>query len=284
MPKNLIAARDEFAGAHPERRFLLGGRDWGGIRIGDAGPALLLIPGTLGRADIFWQQMAALAGKARIVALSYPSSGGIAEWADDIAELIRREGLEGAVVLGSSLGGYLAQYLAATHADLLGGLVAANTLPSVRGIDQLPPYSLDLMQTPIADLRAGFSNGLSQWAVPDHPYRELAELLLDEVRGRIPEPELRARLQALKVGPELPAQTLPRQRRFTVESGDDHLIAPDWQQRVRGLLQPARAYRFQKASHFPYVTRPVEYTALLAEVLGLARPGTTWPDGQEALL
>ena len=45
MPKNLIAARDGFAKAHPERRFSVNGRDWGGIRIGDTGPALLLIPG-----------------------------------------------------------------------------------------------------------------------------------------------------------------------------------------------------------------------------------------------
>jgi hypothetical protein len=34
-------------------------------------------------------------------------------------------------------------------------LVAANTLHSAAGIKERPPYSLDLMAAPIADLRAG---------------------------------------------------------------------------------------------------------------------------------
>jgi maspardin len=284
MPNDLIAARDEFVLAHPETRIIITSRDWGCIRVGDTGPALVLIPGTLGRADIFWQQIMALKGQARILALSYPSSGGIVDWAADIAKMIQILGMKGAVVLGSSLGGFLAQYLAARHGDVMGGLIAANTLPSVAGIDQMPPYKSDLESTPIEDLRAGFTTGLGQWSDPENPYRDLAELLLLEVNGRIPEAELRARLQALKTGPQLPAVNLASDQVFTVESGDDHLIPPDWQQAVRARLRPARAYRFKTASHFPYVTRPAEYTAMLEEVLGLAPIGTRWPKGKEAEL
>ncbi len=284
MQNDLIKDRDAFALTHPEAKYVVNGRDWGGIRIGDTGPALVLLPGTLGRADVFWQQISALEKHARILALSYPSTGGIADWANDIASLIETEGLTGAVVLGSSLGGYLAQYLAGRHASVMGGLVAANTLPSVIGIDQMPPYSSDLVTTPIKDLRLGFSRGISQWITPDNPYRDLAMLLLAEVEGRIPEPELRARLQALKTGPELPAPALPSPQMFTFESGDDHLIPPDWQKAVRKALRPERAYRLHQASHFPYVTRPTEYTAMLKEVLGLAAIGTLWPKGNEDLL
>ncbi|MCE8527465.1 alpha/beta hydrolase [Ruegeria pomeroyi] len=281
--RDLIAERDKFAALHPETRHLVNSRDWGVIRAGQRGPALVVIPGTLGRADIFWQQIAVLSKEARILAVSYPASGGISDWAADLAQMIADAEMQGATVLGSSLGGYLAQYLTATEPALCGGLVAANTLASVRGIDQVPPYSMDLATTPIDDLRAGFEAGLSAWQAPDHPYRDLAPLLLQEVRGRIPEDELRARLQALKTAPDLPAQSLPRDRIFTVQSDDDHLISPPMRESLRAALDPERAYRFRAASHFPYVTRPDAYTALLRDVLGLSVDHAIWPAGEESL-
>jgi maspardin len=284
MTNDLITARDAFLSRTPEGRIRVSSRDWGAIRVGKNGPALVLIPGTLGRADVFWQQITALSGRARILALSYPASGGIADWAGDIATMIGDQGLQGAVVLGSSLGGYLAQYVTATYPELVSGLVAANTLASTKGIDQMPPYKYDLINTPIDALRAGFSGGLANWLDKDNPYRDLAELLLAEVGGRIPEAELRTRLQALKSAPELMAQTLPGVAIHTVESDDDHLISPPMRTALREALKPGRSFRFRAASHFPYVTNPDDYTALLCEVLGLEASGTHWPAGQEALL
>lgn len=284
MTNSLIAARDRFATDHPERRMTVNGREWGTIRAGDTGPALVLIPGTLGRADIFWHQIKALEGEARILALTYPATGGIAEWAADVAAMITSEGLDTAVVLGSSLGGYLAQYFAGHYPRQVRGIVAANTLASAAGIDRMPPYSLDLDAVPIGELRSGFATGLKGWLDPANPYADLAALLLAEVEGRIPEAELRARLKALKHAPALPAQVLPNKARFTVESDDDHLISPQMRQALRAELAPDRAFRFGAASHFPYVTRPDEYTAMLREVLGLEPVATVWPAGAEAKL
>ncbi|MCF6233581.1 MAG: alpha/beta hydrolase [Rhodobacteraceae bacterium] len=284
MTNPLIAARDRFTALNPERRININSRDWGVIRVGDTGPALVLIPGTLGRADVFWQQIAALRGTVRILAVSYPSCGGIKEWAADIAAMIKGEGMQGAVVLGSSLGGYLAQYITGHYPGLVGGLVVANTLATTRGIDQMPPYKFDLETIPIKDLRAGFETGLKTWLDPSNPYADLAGLLLAEVAGRIPEAELRARLQALKHAPDLPGQTLERAAIFTVQSDDDHLITPSWRKAVRDALNPARAFRFREASHFAYVARPDDYSAMLNEILGLTQPGSHWPIGQEAVL
>lgn len=284
MSNPLTDARDAFVADHPEQRLTINARDWGMIRVGESGPALVLIPGTLGRADIFWQQITALSGQARILALSYPATGAIADWADDVSAMMAAQGMDGAVVLGSSLGGYLAQYLAASHPGQVGGLVAANTLASVRGLDQMPPYKFDLLNTPIDDLRAGFTSGLQGWLDPANPYRDLAELLLAEVAGRIPEDELRARLQALKTAPDLAPQSLAPVAVFTVESDDDHLIPPPMRVALREVLTPGRSFRFRAASHFPYVTRPGDYTALLREVLGLDPAGTHWPTGQESTI
>ncbi|MBD2748728.1 alpha/beta hydrolase [Microvirga sp. BT688] len=280
MVNRLIAARDRFAARHPEQRILIGSREWGYLQTGGTGPALLLIPGTLGRGDIFWQQIEALEDRARIIAVSYPSSGSVAEWASDLAELCDRLGLGRVTVLGSSLGGYLAQYFAAAYPHITERLIAANTLHSVAGIAARPPYSSDLDNAPIEELRAGFGRGLDAWRDAHPDQAELVNLLMAEVGGRIPEPELRARLNALKQGPELPPLDLPRERIATIESVDDPLIPPAMREVVRTRLKPSVAYRFESGGHFPYVSRPDLYVALLEEQLGLTVTRETWGDGE----
>ena len=275
MENALINSRDAFARLHPEARFTINNREWGVLRAGQSGPVLLLLPGTLGRADIFWQQIEALEGTAQILALSYPDSGSLAQWVEDIVEILRTHTLKNITVLGSSLGGYLAQLLAATHPALFANLVAANTLPSVVEIAQFPPYSLDLEATPLSDLQSMFRAGLEGWISEGNPMAALGNLLLGEVTTRIPGPELRARLIVLKTAPELPAQSLPKSQIFIIDSGDDHLIPPPIRAQLRAALPAARRYHFAQGSHFPYVTHPAKYTAILEEILGLAPPSAS---------
>lgn len=281
MTNALIVSRDRFAAANPEERVVVAGREWGVVDTGGAGPALLIIPGTLGRGDIFWQQIEALRGRARVLAVTYPATGGIAEWADDLAALMTDRGIDRAVVLGSSLGGYLAQYMAAVHAGRVERLVAANTLCSVALVRQVPPYNSDLDNGPIGELRDGFGKGLRAWAASHPEQADLVALLLAEVGGRIPEPELRTRLNGIKRAPELPAVGIPTERIVTVEAADDPLIPPFMRDEVRARLNPSVACRFESGGHFPYVARPALYTALLEEQLGLVPTGSTaWGEGE----
>lgn len=281
MTAPLIAARDAFAARHPEAAETLHGRAWGVLEAG-RGPALLLLPGTLGRADIFWQQIAALSDRLRVLSVSYPAAGGVAEWVGDLVALMDRRGVAEAAVLGSSLGGFLAQGLAARIPDRIVHLIPANTLSATAGLAQRPPYSSDLDHGPIAELRAGFGRALTAWGESHPEQAELVALLLQEVGGRIPEAELRARLKALKTAPErAPAVPLPPGRITTVEADDDPLIPPEKRAGVRAHLAPAVACRFAWGGHFPYVVRPAEYTALIETALGLAVTGPGWGSGAE---
>ncbi|MFT6558858.1 alpha/beta fold hydrolase [Sneathiella sp.] len=275
MTNALIKARDAFSSRHPEKRMMLNGRDWGVLDVG-SGPALILIPGTLGRADIFWQQIEALSDRLRLVALSYPNSGGIEDWSEDLMLLLEQLEIGRASILGSSLGGYLAQYFASAHPKKVSVLIAANTLHSVVGMDQRAPYSSDLEAAPIEELRQGFAAGLRLWEETHPEQSDLVELLLNEVNGRILEKELRARLSALKFGPELSEY---QANSVTVETEDDPLIPDDMRQSVRARLKPEVAYRFLWGGHFPYVIRPEFYTSLLEETLNLGLTGPQWGKG-----
>jgi len=252
------------------------------VRAGDSGPWLVLLPGTLGRADVFWQVIRPLSVRARILALSYPDSGDMDQWAEDVAAAADAHGAAQAVLLGSSLGGWVAQVAAARRPDLFKTLIAANTLCETSVLDGIPTYSQDLDGLPDAMLSEGFATGLRALRDAEPRFSELAELLLSEAEGRIPPAELRRRLIVLKQAPPLPDPSDIVAR--TVECDDDHLIPASVRAKVRDRLRPDRAYRFSWGTHFPYVTRPADYVAMLEEALRLSPEGAVWPKGAESVL
>jgi proline iminopeptidase len=96
-----------------------------------------------------------LAARSRLVYLDHRCHGRsgrppvetftIEQAADDAAGLLDHLGADGAVVLGHSYGGFIAQELALRHPDRLAGLVLVDTTPGQlgsaedRGLDQGPP-------------------------------------------------------------------------------------------------------------------------------------------------
>ena len=276
----LIEQRDQFSKKYPEQTQVLNGREWGVIKAGNSGPALLLIPGTLGRADIFWQQIERLSGRAQVLSVTYPDTHDIAEWADDLALMLDRYEINSATILGSSLGGYLAQYFAATYPERTAGLIAANTLSSVAGLTEKPPYSTDIANTTIETIRDGFLSGMKAQKHEAPEYIALIEMLIAEVEGRIPADHLKARILALKHAPHIPEITIGSDKIVVIEAADDPLIVEPVRAKVRKTLSPSVTYRFKHGGHFPYVVRPDAYLSILEECLGLEITGDDWGKGE----
>jgi len=276
----LIEQRDQFSSRNPEQLVDLNGRKWGVIKCGTSGPALLLIPGTLGRADIFWQQIEMLSNRAQILSVSYPATHDIAEWAEDMAQLLDLHQIERATILGSSLGGYLAQYFAAVFPQRTEGLIAANTLSSVTGLTDKPPYSTDIANTPIEKIRDGFLAGMKAQNHEAPEYITLIKMLIAEVEGRIPADQIKARMLALKHAPDIPEIAISTDNIAVIESADDPLIIEPVRNKVRKTLSPSVTYRFKHGGHFPYVVRPNAYLSILEECLGLEVTGDDWGKGE----
>ena len=134
-----------------ERRVRAGGQSWRVIeRKGRRGaPVLVMLPGTLGTAEIFWNQIAALGGKARIVSVTYPAVGNILKLADGLAALYDKLGIEKASVIGSSLGGYLGQWFAARHPERVETLYIGNSLTDPKTVNpaRQPPSAQSTCRT-----------------------------------------------------------------------------------------------------------------------------------------
>lgn len=137
--------------------------------VSGAGPNLLLLAGVGTDLQSWVFQTEGLAPAARVVALDHRGSGrsaspsgplSLEDMADDAAALLREIGP--AVVLGHSMGGFVAQHVALRHPGLVRGLVLACT--SAR----LDAFGLTLLDAWRAQKEAGlpaetFARGFFPW-------------------------------------------------------------------------------------------------------------------------
>ena len=108
-----------------------------------AGSPVVILHGLYGSAKN-WNSIAKRLGAGyRVFAVDLRNHG-TSPWADsmnyfemagDVAEFIRRHGLEGSAILGHSMGGKVAMTLALEHGDMVGRLIVADIAPVTYGHD-----------------------------------------------------------------------------------------------------------------------------------------------------
>ena len=95
----------------------------------DRGETLLLLSGAMSIPDISWLTVAHFAQAYRVIAPAYPAVKTMDALVDGVAEILRREGIAQAHVLGGSYGGVVAQVFVRRHPALARSLTLSHTLP-----------------------------------------------------------------------------------------------------------------------------------------------------------
>ena len=114
-----------------------------------------MLPGSVGTCEMFFEQIAALAPAIRLIAVSYPAEPDPFHLADGLARLMDQIGLRTASILGSSFGGYWAQFVALRHAARVDHLFLGNIFVSPEPLFVNPLFAPDFVRdTPAAALQA----------------------------------------------------------------------------------------------------------------------------------
>jgi pimeloyl-ACP methyl ester carboxylesterase len=260
-----------FRRRHPERRVGAGGLAWGVIDIGGrpGAPTLLMLPGTLGTAPVFWNQIVPLGRRARVVSVTYPAVADIGRLADGLDRLMRRLGIRRASVVGSSLGGYLGQMLAARHPGRVGRLIIGNSLAdpaTTREITGRRDWR-ELARWPGSRHRAIVLGSVRRWPGGDPAQAALKRLLLASGTVEIDARALKARVLAVQTGGAVPPLALPASRIAIIDCADDPLLGRAVQDDVVRRYPGAAHYRLPTGGHYPYVLQAAAYTAILARHL-----------------
>lgn len=148
-----------------------------------SGKPLVLLHGGFGSAEMFGPNLELLAAGRRVIGVDLQSHGRspagarpmrFESMADDIAELVVALGLEGAAVMGFSLGGGVAFRTAVQHPELVDRLVLVSTPfkrngwhPEMRsGMDSMGPEVAEPMkQTPMYEAYRQIAPRVEDWPV-----------------------------------------------------------------------------------------------------------------------
>ena len=249
--------------------FKANGLEWDVIDTGmpspDA-PTLVLLPGTLGTAGIFQAQIEGLRGIARVIAVTYPVERNLGRLVDSLISLLDELGVDTFHILGSSFGGFLAQWLADRAPDRIETLFIGNSLVDpVPSRKRLPP--LDTMEAMSGEQHKELIlKSVAGWEEPVPAFADLKKKLLESA-DTIGGEGLKARVMALQNSETIPPLAVAPERIVIIESEDDPLIGPEMRRALEERYPGATVKRFRVGGHYPYVTRPDEYNAIIRERL-----------------
>jgi pimeloyl-ACP methyl ester carboxylesterase len=259
---------DECLRLYPEQAKEVAGEIWGVIDTkGPPGtPVLVMLPGTLGTARIFWNQIATLGGRIRVISLTYPLLDDVVWLSEALVRLLDRLGVGHASLLGSSLGGYLAQHFAARHAPRVDRLFIANSLCDPRGNPSRRPAE-ELRSIPAEMHRRAILESVASWSEPEPIFSELKSFLRDSGATLLSAEALKARVLAIAGGGVVPEIPMPGNRIVIIDCEDDPLISPAVRDDVVRRYPGAERVRMPVGGHYPYITRPDAYTAVIERAL-----------------
>lgn len=263
----------EFRRRFPERRETAAGQTWGVIETkAPAGaPTLVMLPGTLGTAPIFWNQIAALGERLRIVSVTYPPLDEIAPLADALRDLFDHLKIERASVLGSSLGGYLTQWFAARHPERVEQIFIGNSLSDPKIVNPARKSAAELRALPGETHQGIVLGSVETWSEPEPVFGFMKDVLRESGQNFISAEALKARVLVVAGGGEVPQVGLPAERVTIIDCEDDPLIPAVGRDDVVRRYPGATLLRLPVGGHYPYITRADAYNAVIAKrLLGAA--------------
>ena len=264
--KAFLAFRYSFA----VHRLEINGLKWEYITAGSGQEAFLFLHGLSGAYDIWWQQIQALRDNFRVISVTYPAVDSLEGLSDGVLAILDAEQVEMVNVVGTSLGGYLAQYLVANHPERILRAVFANTFPPNDAIRK--EYALIGALLPFLPEWAIMSIG--RWSILETVLPASGNdaftraYLLEMTYGRLSKAQVLARYKCV-IEPFTPIDPIGQGvLSMIIETDNDPLLDETLRAQLRETY-PGPTYGIKGAGHFPYLNRSDSYLALLMAFLAL---------------
>jgi pimeloyl-ACP methyl ester carboxylesterase len=262
----IVNSLKSFRQAHPPKQLQVDGARWEYIAVGQGQETILFLHGMTGAYDIWWEQIDALKGQYRVISVTYPPVRGLGELEAGVRAILEREGIREFNVVGTSLGGYFAQYLMAKHPERVQRAVLSNTFPpndliaeKNRILGTILPYLPEWFVLSV------FRGNFQETIYPTSGNDELTLAFLNEIgHGRMSKAQLVGRYYCVIEKFTAPTPTMPV---MIIESDNDPLVELALREQLRATYPNATVYTFSRAGHFPYLNHAQEYTQLLVDFL-----------------
>ncbi len=261
----------------PLRTIQVDGIEWH-YYIGGNGPrTILFIHGMGGAYDLWWRQVLAFENQFRIITYTLPEEvRTLREAANGILAILTKEQIRQVIIVGTSMGGYIAQYLVDQYPQKIERAVFGNTFPPnnliriknrrtaqlVRFLPEILIFKAGNKQLKEKILPAAHNSPLLAAFLPSLPFSK--KQFINRYR--------------VVVDPQFPRPfryEVKRIPKLIIESDNDPLIDPELRQALKEMYPDARVFTFHNEGHFPYINAAQTYNQVLVEFFYQKNP---WED------
>lgn len=265
-----VASLKSFRLAHPVQILEMRGAKWDYLVLGDSPETVLFLHGMTGAYDIWWQQMEALKDRCRVVSVTYPAANSLEEMEQAVMAILEAEGVDQFHIVGSSLGGYFAQFLVARHPDRILSVIFANTFPpndilaeKNKTIGALLPYLPEWLVMNV------LSGSMRKNVYPTSGNSELVLAFgLEQTYGRMNKAQVLGRYRCVVEPFDCSDMAVLEIPAMIIEADNDPLVEKTLRDQLKETYPTADVTTLSNG-HFPYLSVPGEYTNILETFWGM---------------
>ena len=254
---------------YPPKMLEVNNVEWEYLAMGEGEETILFLHGMTGAYDIWWHQLEALQVDYRVIAVTYPAVNTLAELDAGVLSILEAEGVDKFNMVGTSLGGYFAQYLVANHPDRILRAVFSNTFPpndliaeKNKTIGAALPFLPEWLVIDV--LRGSFASSV----YPASGNDELTLAFLNEISyGKMSKTQVVGRFHCVVEKFEAPDLNTLQIPVLIIEADNDPLVELALREQLKVIYPTAEVQTFSGVGHFPYLNRALEYTKILADFL-----------------
>lgn len=269
-----------FRSAHSVREATVGGARWAYLDAGAGPETLVVLPGGLRLAEPAFDIIEALAGERRIIVPDYPPLATLEALADGLAGLLAQLGAVRVDLMGSSLGGMVAQVFARRHSERLHRLILVTTFPPrLERVASLRRQRRLVSWLPGWLLRRVMTRAYQSFTTPSPADKAFWDAYMAEaVATRLTRADFLA-TQANVIDFHARYRFAPGElgevegRSLVLDSDDDPVVTLDEREALRALYPSASHRRLAGAGHTMFLSQPEPAIAALRAFLGESTGG-----------
>jgi maspardin len=262
-----------FRSTHPYTTLERGDVTWEYISCGKGKETLVLLPGGIRFAETWFQLIEVFENEYKIISPTYPPLPTMADMTEGIFHILTSESTKKVHLLGTSFGGWVAQWFVRHYPDKVQSLILSNTSgPSGISKNLVRIGQVVTGLYPLHLIRIAFKRRLMNLlSIPDSN-QQFWEAFLTEVSLRMTKDDIKAQ-QACTVD-FVANYTISRdgsatwpERILIIESDDDPAFKKPVRENLKNLYPQAQVHTFHKTGHTPGYSNPTDYAMVIKNFL-----------------
>lgn len=273
VPREQREILTRFRATHPARELTLNNIRWRYFSGGQHGPALLMLPGAIGKGEVAFRHILEFEPDYRVIAPDYPPVDTVERMLDGLIKILDAEKIETFTIIGGSVGGGLAQCMVRKYPERVTNLVLSHTgVPNPKR-GKLNSLGMNLFTVfPMVLIRAALKWEISKQLAMAAAEKQFWLAYFAELASGLTREQLLSGY-ARAIDLDLNYQFAPDDlaewpgKILILESENDTIVPASERDALKALYPQAQVHSFLGVGHAASIIKRQEYISVVREFL-----------------